>query len=86
MKKLKVYLGSGLDYRKDYINIDFNKNIKADIYLDLNKQKLPFKDNTVDHIKCYHLLEHFFQPEKVLQEIQRVLKPNGTAKIIFATL
>ena len=81
MKKLNI--GSGLDYRKDYINIDFNKNIKADVYLDLNKQKLPFENNTIDHVKCYHVIEHLLQPEKTLQEIQRVLKVNGTAKIIL---
>ena len=79
----KVYLGSGLDYREGYINIDYNKKIKADIYLDLNTQKLPFKDNTIDYVKCYHVLEHLLQPEKTLQEIQRVLKVNGTAKIIL---
>lgn len=39
--------------------------------------KLPFKDNSIDAIFTHAFLEHPLEPEKVLSEICRVLKPGG---------
>ncbi len=38
---------------------------------------LPFQDNSVDCIFTHTFLEHPLQPQKVLEEIIRVLKPRG---------
>jgi ubiquinone/menaquinone biosynthesis C-methylase UbiE len=38
---------------------------------------LPFRDGTVDCIITHTFLEHPLQPEKVVAEITRVLKPGG---------
>jgi ubiquinone/menaquinone biosynthesis C-methylase UbiE len=38
---------------------------------------LPFKDNSVDCVLTHTFLEHPLQPEKVVSEIARVLKPGG---------
>ena len=40
-------------------------------------QNIPVKSNTVDCVKCTELLEHVEFPERVLDEISRVLKPGG---------
>jgi ubiquinone/menaquinone biosynthesis C-methylase UbiE len=40
-------------------------------------QVLPFKDGTVDCIFTHTFLEHPIHPDKVLEEIVRVLKPGG---------
>jgi SAM-dependent methyltransferase len=42
-------------------------------------QKLPFKDETVHMILSLAALEHVPFPEKVLDEIDRVLKPGGVS-------
>lgn len=39
--------------------------------------RLPFADNSIDRIICSEVLEHIFPYQQVLQEIQRVLKPEG---------
>jgi len=39
--------------------------------------KLPFKDNSVDFIFTHTFLEHPLNPDAVLKEIARVLKPGG---------
>ena len=57
MNPKKLHLGCGLDYKDGYINIDFNKNVKADMYLDLTK-KFPFRDNTIDEIFTEGFVEH----------------------------
>jgi predicted SAM-dependent methyltransferase len=60
----------------DYTTADLyapKVDIKADI-LDL-----PFKENTFDVIFCNHVLEHIIDDKKAMQELLRVLKPNGMA-------
>ncbi|MBI4727402.1 class I SAM-dependent methyltransferase [candidate division TA06 bacterium] len=40
-------------------------------------ETLPFKDSTFDVIITFDILEHLFDPEHLLQEVRRVLKPKG---------
>jgi SAM-dependent methyltransferase len=42
---------------------------------------LPFSDNFIDSILCTEVLEHATNPEKLMNEIYRVLKLNGHAFI-----
>ena len=48
-------------------------DVKADIC------NLPFLDNEYDVIFCNHVLEHIPNDTKAMQELFRVLKPNGMA-------
>ncbi|WP_395059189.1 class I SAM-dependent methyltransferase [Flavobacterium sp.] len=48
-------------------------DVKADIC------NLPFDDNQYDIILCNHVLEHIPDDTKAMQELFRVLKPNGMA-------
>ena len=66
------------------IGIDFSPMSDADIVLNLNDEKLPFDDNSVDFAFSSHALEHltldgFFN---VLSEVYRVLKPGAQFKIV----
>jgi SAM-dependent methyltransferase len=45
--------------------------------LNLEKDKLPFEDNSVDIALSLAVIEHIQNPEIYLSEIYRVLKPNG---------
>jgi methionine biosynthesis protein MetW len=42
---------------------------------------LPFGDAAFDVVVCIEVLEHLFSPQAALAEIQRVLRPGGTAII-----
>ncbi len=44
---------------------------------DLEKQQLPYNDNSFDIIFSKSVLEHFYYPEKLVKEIYRILKPGG---------
>jgi predicted SAM-dependent methyltransferase len=48
-------------------------DVKADIC------NLPFEDNQYDVIFCNHVLEHIPDDTKAMQELYRVLKPEGMA-------
>jgi SAM-dependent methyltransferase len=49
----------------------------AKVDLVANGDDLPFKDNTVDFVISSHVIEHFYDPVKTIQEWLRVVKPNG---------
>ncbi|WP_425234452.1 class I SAM-dependent methyltransferase [Ulvibacterium sp.] len=58
----------------NYVTTDLDSplaDVKADIC------NLPFKDNSFDVILCNHVLEHIPDDTKAMQELYRVLKPNG---------
>ena len=74
----KPYESLVINYLKNvkYIGIDYY-NENADIKLDLNKDKLPFKDNEIDFIICTEVLEHLYDPFHCIKEMKRVLKQGG---------
>ncbi|MBC3757312.1 class I SAM-dependent methyltransferase [Hyunsoonleella sp. SJ7] len=58
----------------DYVTTDLNSplaDVKADIC------NLPFEDDEFDVILCNHVLEHIPDDTKAMQELYRVMKPNG---------
>jgi SAM-dependent methyltransferase len=50
-------------------NVDYNVDL----------QSLPFADSTYDFVFASHVLEHIQNDKKALEEIRRVLRPNGIA-------
>ncbi|MEP5339928.1 MAG: methyltransferase domain-containing protein [Algibacter sp.] len=60
----------------DYTTTDLLSPI-ADVKADICN--LPFEANSYDIIFCNHVLEHIPDDTKAMQELYRVLKPNGMA-------
>ena len=81
----KLNIGCGLDYKNGWINLDYDQNIKADVYFNLEDiytgGKLPFKDKTFDLIVMFHVLEHLSCPLPILNEVKRVCKVGGFIEI-----
>ena len=73
----------GLDYSypallnsKDLIK--YKKHLLKNISIvNGDGQRLPFKDNEMDIVFCLEVFEHVPDPEKLINEIYRTLKPNG---------
>lgn len=64
----------------EYIGIDIDSDTSrqrgcADYIYD--GISFPFEGNTFDSILCNQVLEHVFNPEDFVQELNRVLKPSG---------
>lgn len=69
-------LGSGnSDFGKDLLNVDLLPYQNVDVICDI--ENIPFKDNSVDYIINIAVLEHVPNPQKVIAEIHRILKPGG---------
>jgi SAM-dependent methyltransferase len=73
--EVKLNLGASHTYIPGFINIDISS--KADISLDLGKDRLPFDDDSVDIIFSLNTLEHIPDYLFCLSEIYRVLKHGG---------
>ncbi|MBN2067267.1 MAG: methyltransferase domain-containing protein [Candidatus Diapherotrites archaeon] len=76
----KLNLGCGHEYLQGYVNIDLNRKVKADKYLDVTK-RMPFATNSVEEIRAHHLIEDFGELEPVLREWYRILKPGGLLRV-----
>lgn len=69
---LKKYLPKEIEYvGKDYPEVD------------LEKSRLPFRNNSFDCVSMLEVMEHLKEPTHIIKEIKRVAKPNG---IIFISL
>lgn len=78
---IKLNLGSG-PYKKDgYVNVDSAESCEPDLWLNLEKGKLPYEDGSVEEILASHILEHIEKFIPLMNECHRVLKPGGYMKI-----
>jgi len=78
----KLNFGCGHDIRENFDNIDIvkrDKRIKKTF--DFNKFPYPLKDNTYDYILVSQVLEHLFEPNKVLMELWRISNPGAIIEI-----
>ena len=74
---MKINIGCGEDIRQGWVNIDINPLDKSVLKLDVDNEKFPFEDNTVDLIEAIDLLEHLHNLIPFLKECYRVLKHGG---------
>lgn len=76
----KLNIGGGSKNIKEFVNIDFVKNRKAEREIIANALDLSFiPDNSVEHVHSNHFIEHISQEELCLhlKDCRRVLAPGG---------
>lgn len=79
---MKLNLGCGLNPLNGWVNVDKIRLPGVDVVHDSNKFPYPFDDNTAEYILMKSVLEHLDDVIKVMEEIHRILKPNGKVEII----
>ena len=92
---IKINLGSGFTRIDGFINIDEDPRVYPDyvIQLDDPNIRLPFDENSVEEIHCFHLLEHIGQGFiPLIKELYRVCQhgsifdievPNETHSMFY---
>lgn len=63
--------------------VDFSTNDRRYRFVQADGCNMPFKNNTFDTIINTHVLEHVYEPNKMVTEIARVMKPGGTAVFLI---
>ncbi len=62
-------------------SVDLNK---LELILTTNKsQEIPLENNIIDYINCAGVLQHTENPQQILAEFYRVLKPAGMARVMI---
>lgn len=67
-------------YGIDFSNVAISSAKKLDLRVfvcDIESERLPFKDSSIDLIFCLEVFEHIFDEVHIMNEIKRVLKPTG---------
>lgn len=78
VKKTIVNLGCGKVRIPGSIGVDrVGIDSYVDIVHDLDVLPYPFKNNSLDEIHFYHVLEHLHDPIRKIEEIYRILRPGG---------
>jgi SAM-dependent methyltransferase len=77
-------VGSGRGYLQDMVNdytgLDISANVRRfyhKAFVQGSATEMPFEDNSFDAIWSIWVLEHVPNPEQMLVEVRRVLKPGG---------
>jgi hypothetical protein len=80
----KIELGGGTTPRgQGFVNVDRMQHPLVDVVLDLERDPLPFEDDSVDEVYCAHALE-YFDYLHALHEIARVSRVGAKVTIIAA--
>jgi ubiquinone/menaquinone biosynthesis C-methylase UbiE len=79
---LKINIGSGHNNPEGFVSIDYDANSNPDYRLNIETDRLPFDDNTVELVLAHHILEHlgdgYFH---ALKELYRVCKHGAIIDI-----
>lgn len=79
----KLNLGCGFKKLDGFLNIDINPKVEPDKVIDLEKGKLPFKDNSVSHVVAKYVLEYIGEGfTNLIKEIYRVCESGATVEIM----
>jgi len=75
---MKIDIGCGYKQIPGFIRVDGDINCKPDFLVNLETDRLPFEDNSVQEVRATHILEHigagFFH---LLKEIYRVCEDGA---------
>lgn len=76
----KGAIAEGLELNKEYIEKSLSRAKEARVSIKVSQgigEELSFQDGSFDFINMCEVIEHVNNPEKVLSEVYRVLKPGG---------
>jgi ubiquinone/menaquinone biosynthesis C-methylase UbiE len=85
LAKLDNYKVYGLDISKTFVEIEKKNADEAGVKVEFSHgdaSNMPFDNEKFDFIICTAAFKNFTKPIRALNEMYRVLKPNGTVLII----
>jgi ubiquinone/menaquinone biosynthesis C-methylase UbiE len=79
---MKINIGAGDVKLEGFVTLDYDEISNPDYQLDIEKDKFPFEDNTVETVVAHHILEHLGEGYfHCLKEIYRVCKHGAIVDI-----
>jgi ubiquinone/menaquinone biosynthesis C-methylase UbiE len=79
---MKINIGAGDVKLEGYVTLDYDSATNPDYVVDIEKDKFPFEDSTVETVVAHHILEHLGEGYfHCLQELYRVCKHGAIIDI-----
>lgn len=79
---MKLDFGCGKLLEEGWEGVDYTPLPGIKYVVNLNKKKkLPFKSNSIDEARAFHLVEHLDDPMGFVNEVHRILKPGSVFTI-----
>lgn len=79
---MKINLGAGYNKFDNFVSCDYDASTNPDYVFDLEKDRFPFDDNSVDEVIAHHVLEHLGEGYfHCMQELYRVCQNNVVISI-----
>lgn len=81
---VKLDIGCGRAAVEGFQSVDIRKEANPDYCFDVRHVPWPFDDESVDEVRCSHLLEHLTGEERIdfFNELYRIMKLGSVAQII----
>jgi hypothetical protein len=80
----RIELGCGSHKREGFFGLDIQQSPATDLVLDIERERLPFPDASIEYVYSSHTFEHLEAPGSplhTLREIMRVAKHGATVEI-----
>lgn len=75
---MKINIGAGSTHFDGFLNCDYSEQYNPDYVFDLEKDRWPFEDNSVEYVVAHHVLEHLGEGYfHALKEMYRVCKSGA---------
>ena len=84
MARLRRFRVTGLDISRTFVEIATENARSAGVTLRIRQgdaSRMPFDDRSFDLIVCQAAFKNFSRPQATVDEMYRVLRPNGVARI-----
>lgn len=79
---MKINIGSGYNNPDGFVTVDYDPSCNPDYCVNIEKEPLPFEDNTVTAVLAHHIFEHLGEGYfHVLQELYRVCEHGAILDI-----
>ncbi len=82
LKYYETHQVTGIDTSVSMLAIARKQKINAIELLEMNGEKLLFQDQSLDYVVLSHVIAVVDKPNRLLEEIHRVLKPSGKIFIL----
>jgi len=80
---MKINIGAGDVVIEGFVSCDMDPNSKPDYLFNLEKDRYPFEDNSVEVVIAHHVFEHLGEGYfHCLQELYRVCKHGATIDVL----
>jgi SAM-dependent methyltransferase len=80
--KQVLHIGCGMHKMPGAIGLDITGLPGVDVVVDLEREHIPFPDNTFEIVYAHHVLEHISRLTDVLTELHRVCRAGARIEVV----